>query len=203
MGVGEQLDFHGVEPNALPTTARILHARVKVRIVPVRASAASRAIRIVKGTTSGVDGEWRAPVDVVEARVESFANIGNRHSHISRKFVTLFSPFHANSRVSCSRKQLKILKCCRTISCNATAAFRSPSRICVLPSEVRRVLEIGRGKFEGARRAISRAPRVGQVIAPDPWLGTKRAGSFRSLVFPRLRRVRARRSARQDARGAD
>jgi hypothetical protein len=33
MGVGEQLNLHGVEPNALPTTARILHARMSVRIV--------------------------------------------------------------------------------------------------------------------------------------------------------------------------
>ena len=33
MGVGEQQNLHGVEPNALPTAARILHARVRVRIV--------------------------------------------------------------------------------------------------------------------------------------------------------------------------
>src|SRR5208283_6191816 len=125
MGVGEQLDLHGVEPNALPTTARILHARVKVRIVlgaRERREQSHSDRQAYDKWRCAVDGQWRAPVDVVEARVESFANIGNRYSHISRKFVTPFSPFHANSRVSCSRKQLKILKCCRTISCNATAA---------------------------------------------------------------------------------
>ena len=129
MGVGEQLDLHGVEPNALPTTARILLARVKVRIILGARERREQSHSDRQGYDKrrcAVDGEWRAPVDVVEARVESFANIGNRHSHISRKFVTPFSPFHANSRVSCSRNQLKILKCCRTISCNATTV-----RLCI------------------------------------------------------------------------
>src|SRR3974390_1594237 len=132
MGVGEQLDLHGVEPNALTTTARILHARVKVRIVLGARERREQSHSDRQGYDKrrcAVDGQWRAPVDVVEARVESFANIGNRHSHISRKFVTPFSPFHANSRVSCSRNQLKILKCCRTISCNATTAF-PPKKVC-------------------------------------------------------------------------
>ena len=33
MGVGEQLDFYGVEPNTLLAAAGILHALIKVRIV--------------------------------------------------------------------------------------------------------------------------------------------------------------------------
>src|SRR3974390_2062794 len=129
MGVGEQIDLHGVEPNALTTTARILHARVKVRIVLGARERREQSHSDRQGYDKrrcAVDGEWRAPVDVVEARVESCANIGNRYSHIARKFVTPFSPFHANSRVSCSRNQLKILKCCRTISCNATTV-----RLCI------------------------------------------------------------------------
>ena len=96
MGVGEQLDLHGVEPNALPTTARILHARVKVRIVLGARERREQCDSDRQGCdkrSCAVDGEWREPVDVVEARVESFANIGTRHSHISRKFVTPFSRF--------------------------------------------------------------------------------------------------------------
>ena len=33
MGVGEQLDFHSVEPNAFPSAARTLHAAVQIRIL--------------------------------------------------------------------------------------------------------------------------------------------------------------------------
>ncbi len=58
----------------------------------------------------------------------------------------------------------------------ARAAFSSPSRICVLPSEVRRVLEIARGKFEGAQRAVSRAPRVGHGLARQKSLGEQFLG---------------------------
>ena len=89
MGVGEQLDLHGVEPNALPTTARILHARVKVRIVLVRESAASRAIRIVKGTTSGV-----APLMVNGARRSTSSKPGSNRSQTSG---TVIRTFRANS----------------------------------------------------------------------------------------------------------
>ena len=48
-----------------------------------------------------------------------------------------------------------------------------------------------------------RAPRRRQVPAPHPRLGATLASSFRSHVFPRVRRIRARRAARQDPRRAD
>src|SRR5208282_4141642 len=48
-----------------------------------------------------------------------------------------------------------------------------------------------------------RAPRRRQVPASHPRLGATLASSFRSHVFPGVRRVRARRAARQDPRRAD
>src|SRR6202142_4574870 len=48
-----------------------------------------------------------------------------------------------------------------------------------------------------------RAPPRRQVAAPHPRLGTALASALGSHVFPRFRGVRAGRSARQDARGAD
>jgi hypothetical protein len=71
MGVGEQLDLPGVEPNALPTTARILHARVKVRIV--------------KGKTSGV-----APLMVNGARRSTSSEPGSNRSQTSGPVIRIF-----------------------------------------------------------------------------------------------------------------
>jgi|LakMenE18May11ns_1017448.scaffolds.fasta_scaffold8565132_1 hypothetical protein len=71
MGVGEQLDLHGVEPDALSTTARILHARIKVRIVLGARERREQSDSDRQGYDErrcAVDGEWRAPVDVVETR---------------------------------------------------------------------------------------------------------------------------------------
>ena len=71
MGVAEQLDLHGVEPNALSTTARILHARVKVWIV--------------KGTTSGV-----APLMVNGARRPTSLKPGSNCSQTSGPVILTF-----------------------------------------------------------------------------------------------------------------
>src|SRR5208283_2187930 len=48
-----------------------------------------------------------------------------------------------------------------------------------------------------------RAPRRRQVPASHPRLGATLASSFRSHVFPGVRRIRTRRAARQDPRRAD
>src|SRR5271154_3305775 len=51
--------------------------------------------------------------------------------------------------------------------------------------------------------ALIEAPRRRQVAASHPRLGAALASALGSHVFPRFRTVRAGRSARQDARGAD
>ena len=71
MGVGEQLDLHGVEPNALPAAAGILHALVKVRFVlgaRERREQSDSDRRAHHERRRAVDGERRAPVEVVKAR---------------------------------------------------------------------------------------------------------------------------------------
>lgn len=70
MGVGEQLDFYGVEPNTLFAAAGILHALIKVRIVlgarePGEESDADRQGHHKR--RCAVDGEPRASVEVIKA----------------------------------------------------------------------------------------------------------------------------------------
>lgn len=71
MGVGEQLDLHGVEPNALPPAAGTLHALVKVRIILSARERCEQSDLDRQGhheRRCAVDGERRAPVEVVKAR---------------------------------------------------------------------------------------------------------------------------------------
>ncbi len=79
---------------------------------------------------------------------------------------------------------------------------RGPGR----PPEDRRAL--ARALWQGGtgrshHQCADRAPRRRQVPASHPRLGATLASSFRSHVFPGVRRIRARRAARQDPRRAD
>ena len=79
---------------------------------------------------------------------------------------------------------------------------RGPGR----PPEDRRALAELRGQGgpgHSHHQRPDRAPRRGQVPASHPRLGATLASSFRSHVFPGVRRIRARRAARQDPRRTD
>src|SRR6202050_1337526 len=77
---------------------------------------------------------------------------------------------------------------------------RTPARGSPRPRQgLRRQGDAGRSHYQRP----DRAPRRRQVAAPHPRLGTALSSALGSHVFPRFRGVRAGRSARQDARGAD
>ncbi len=81
MCVGEQLDLHGVEPDAFPAAARTLHAVVQTGILlgaekPSEQGDADR--QRYNERCRRMDGERRVPVDVVKAGDNDIENSAAR-----------------------------------------------------------------------------------------------------------------------------